>query len=352
MPLAGDDSILTVGQLWHTAASCDTWGKSTIRCGAVMSTKEFFDQVLAALRAADQDGLLSDKGAAVLGGLSGRSTVGALQRLVGLIDKSSDTLCYLEIGVFQGLSLLSVAIEHPDFPCFGIDNFSILDPNGENLGIVEDRTRRLNAANAHLINRDYEAALEDLRSYIGERKVAVFFVDGAHDYRSQLMALLLIRPYLAERAVIIVDDANYFDVRQSTRDFLIAHPEFKMVFESYSPAHPANLDRAILEKYEASWLNGVNVLVLDHANLLPVMLPRVEPLARELYVNEWLVHRHRLAELAPQALDLAQAVLTGADSSAAVAALKAAHKPEFHTRNPDRNLHCEGLPERHFTVWK
>lgn len=321
-----------------------------------MSTKEFFSQVIAALREADANGLVSDKGADVLGGLSGRATVGALQRLVGLAKGGhSHNLCYLEIGVFQGLSLLSVAIEHPDFPCFGIDNFSILDPKGENLGIVQDRTRRLNATNAHLINQDYEAALEQLRGHIGERKVAVFFIDGAHDYRSQLMALLLIRPYLAERAVIIVDDANYFDVRQSTRDFLVAHPEFKMVFESYSPGHPANLERDVLDRYEAGWLNGVNVLVVDHAHVLPVMLPRVEPLARDLYVNEWLAHRHRYAELAPQALDLAAAAIEGGDEAAAKATLLAAHAPgkaKFDARHPDRNLHCDGLPEGHFTAWK
>ena len=316
-----------------------------------MSTREFFTQVLQTLREADRVGLLSDKGADVLGGLAGLATVGTLQRLVARIDRDA-ALCYLEIGVFQGLSLLSVAIENRDFPCFGIDNFSILDPKGENLSIVEDRTRRLDASNAHLINRDYEAALTALGEHIGSRKVGVFFVDGAHDYRSQLMALLLIRPYLAEQAVIVIDDANYFDVRQATHDFLLTHPEFKMVFESYSPGHPANLDRETLLAHEAGWLNGINVLVADPANLLPVMLPPVRPEARDLYVNEWLVHRHRLAELAPQALAVADRILAGADTAAATAALRAAHDPSYDARHADRNLYCEGLPQRHFTDWR
>ncbi len=318
-----------------------------------MGTQAFFRQVIGAIGEADAHGLVSDKGADVLGGLSGRATVGLLQRLVGLV-RDRRSLCYLEIGVFQGLSLLSVAIEHPDFPCFGIDNFSILDPKGENLGIIEDRTRRLHATNAHLINRDYEAALESLDTHIGSRKVAVFFIDGAHDYRSQLMALLLIRPYLAERAVIVVDDANYFDVRQASRDFLVAHPEFKMVFEAYSPGHPANLGRDVLDAHEAGWLNGVNVLVHDAEHVLPTMLPRVEPLARDLYVNEWLVHRHRYAELAPQAMDLAAAAIEGGDTMGPTARLVDAHagdKAKFGARYPDRNLHCDGLPARRFTDW-
>ncbi|HSV29827.1 MAG TPA: class I SAM-dependent methyltransferase, partial [Candidatus Omnitrophota bacterium] len=204
-----------------------------------------------------------------------------------------------------------------------------------------------------LINMDFEEALERLPELVGGRKVGVFLIDGAHDYRSQLMGLLLIKPFLADNAVIIVDDANYPDVRQSTRDFLVSHPEFKMVFEAYSAGHPANLDKATLAGFEATWLNGVNVLVKDPDNILPAMLPPV-PATRELYVNEWLVHRHRLAELAPDAMDLAQRALDGADLAPAIDKLKAGHaarKAEFDGRYPDRNVFSAGLTEGRFTDW-
>lgn len=313
-------------------------------------SEAFIRQVIGAVREGARSGLVSDKGREVLGGLSGRATVGALQRFVSLFA-GRDDVCYLEIGVFQGLSLLSVAIEHPGFACFGIDNFSLLDPKGENLGIVRERTAKLGAANATLINDDFEAALERLPELLGGRKVGVFFVDGAHDYRSQLIALLLIKPHLADNAVIVVDDANYPDVRQSTRDFLVSHPEYKMVFEAYSPGHPANLDQDTLARAEAGFLNGVNVLVKDPEGLLPDMLPPV-PEARGLYVNEWLVHRHRLAELAPEALELAQAVLDGTDGAAALAKLKARHqagKATFDSRYPDRNVYSAGLTEGRYS---
>ncbi|MBI5162511.1 MAG: class I SAM-dependent methyltransferase [Magnetospirillum sp.] len=314
--------------------------------------ERFFRQVIGALHEAQATGLVSDKGRDVLGGLSGRATVGALQRFVGLFGGRSD-ICYLEVGVFQGLSLLSVAIEHPDFACFGVDNFSILDPKGENLGIVQERTARLKATNATLINMDFEAALERIDTLTGGRKVAVYFIDGAHDYRSQLMGLLLIKPHLAEQAVIVVDDANYPDVRQSTRDFLVSHPEFKMVFEAYSAGHPANLDDATRTACEAGFLNGVNVLVKDVGRVLPEMLPPV-PASRHLYVNEWLVHRHRLAELAPEAMDLAQAALDGGDlapATARIRAVYAADKASFDARFPDRNVHSAELTPGRFTDW-
>lgn len=316
------------------------------------STESFLKAVIGCLRQADHSGLVSDKGSAVLGGLSGRATVGALQRLVGLFEGDA-TACYLEVGVFQGLSLLSVAIEHPGFPCFGVDNFSILDPEGKNLGIVRERTAKLAATNATLVNQDFELALEQLSSHIGGRKLAVYFIDGAHDYRSQLVGLLLAKPHLHERAVIVVDDANYPDVRQSTRDFLLSHPEFKMVFEAYSPGHPANLDPETRARFEAGWLNGVNVLVRDPSNLLPVMLPPVTD-SKHLYVNEWLVHRHPLAELAPEALELARATLMAGDVAAAAARLAAAFMPlaaEATRRYPDRNLYSEALAPTRFTDW-
>ena len=108
--------------------------------------------------------------------------------------------------------------------------------------------------------------------------------------------------------VIVIDDANYPDVRQATYDFLMAFPEFKLVFDAYTSGHPSNLDAEELKRNEQGWLNGINILVRDTENRLPVMLPPVTA-QKTLYFNEWLVHRHQLAELAPEALDLAQAML-------------------------------------------
>ncbi|MBF0130637.1 MAG: class I SAM-dependent methyltransferase [Alphaproteobacteria bacterium] len=312
---------------------------------------DFLARVFDCIRAADRDGLATNRGQDVLGGLSGLKTVGALQRLVGLFA-DDPAACYLEVGVFQGLSLLSVAAAHPGVPCFGIDNFSILDPRGENLGIVNQRMARLDARNATLINQDFEDALDTIGRHLGGRRIAVYFVDGAHDYRSQLMGLLLALPHLHERAVVLVDDANYPDVRLSTRDFLLARPDFKMVFDAYSPAHPANLDKDALAAAEAGWLNGVNILVRDPEGVLPVMMPPTEP-SRLLHVNEWLIHRHPLAELAPEALDLARAGLLGGDRAEAEARLAARYEPlkaAVARRFPDRNVYSAGLPERRYNA--
>jgi hypothetical protein len=308
--------------------------------------KQYFETILAAIQETEAVGLLSDHRNDGLSGLAGLKTVGVLQRLARMMS-SDETACYLEIGVFQGLTLVSTALDAPNIPCYGIDNFRILDPNDENLSIVQDRMAAFKTENAKLINMDFEQALESLEDHIGDRKVGLYLVDGPHDYRSQLVCLLLAKRHLHDRAVIVIDDANYPDVRMATRDFLLSHPEYKMVFEAYSPGHPANMDPAELPKWEAGWLNGVNILVHDPDGLFPEMMPPIVE-DRTLYFNEWLAHRLRLAELAPEALTLADHICQGNMEAEPSAKLDLIEKFKqgnnlFEARHFDRNIFSEDL---------
>ena len=312
----------------------------------------FIKEVLSALMDAEQNSLLADHRADGLDGLSGLKTVGALQRLVKLIS-SDPSACYLEIGVFQGLTLVSASLEAPDMPCLGIDNFATLDPESQNLSVVEDRVRRFKATNATLINADFEEALERLDEHLDGRKVSVYFIDGPHDYRSQIVCLLSALRHLHDNSVILIDDANYPDVRQSTRDFLVGYPEFKMIFEAYSPDHPANMSDAERKRWEDGWLNGIQVLVRDTDGILPNMLPPVDA-DRTLYFNEWLAHRLQLAELAPEALSLARAICLedGEGETEARRILLERYKTDqdkYSERHADRNVYSKGLTEGRFT---
>jgi hypothetical protein len=306
--------------------------------------QSYFEKILSAIRETEMNGLNSDHRSAGLSGLAGLKTVGVLQRLAQLMS-ADETACYLEVGVFQGLTLVSTSLDAPELPCYGIDNFRILDPEKENLKIVEDRMDKFKTANAKLINMDFEGALETLEEHIGERKVGLYLVDGPHDYRSQLVCLLLAKRHLHDRAIIVIDDANYPEVRMATRDFLLSHPQFKMIFEAYSPGHPANLDPADLKHWEDGWLNGVNILVHDPDGLFPDMRPPIVE-DRTLYFNEWLAHRLRFAELAPEAVALAGAICTGSDEEelrATVVERYGQMKEALKDRYVDRNVYSEGL---------
>jgi hypothetical protein len=308
--------------------------------------------VFDAIRACDDAPLLIDRRAEGLSGISGLKTVGLLQRLAQRFE-TDPTAAYLEIGVFQGLTLVSSALAAPGMPCFGVDNFRILDPKKENFGLVEDRIARFGTANAQLLNMDFEDAFDALDATLHGRRIAVYLIDGPHDYRSQLVCLLRIKPFLHENAVIVVDDANYPDVRWATRDFLQSHPDFKLVFDAYSPDHPANLSDAEKTEHEAGWLNGVHVITHDPDRTLAPMLPPTDAASRILFFNEWLAHRLRYAELAPEALMLAEAVLAEDDAARAQGEIALRHAAQdadvdFAGRRVDRNVYSRTLSSGRF----
>jgi hypothetical protein len=235
-------------------------------------------------------------------GFSGKKLLASLQALTGLA--CSDGECYVEVGTYRGLTLLSVASANPTVTCYGIDNFSHHDQEGINEKLIRDRAARAGIRNATLIKSDFEDALSELSGYVGPKYVGCYMVDGPHDYRSQLVCLTLARKWLAPSAVIFVDDSNYEHVRQANKDFLLAFPEFKLLFEAYGPAHPDNLDPGTHKKVREEYWNGLNIMVHDPRNELDAIYPPTSK-DRTKYVNDHVVHSSPIAEAAPEALNFA-----------------------------------------------
>ncbi|MGA0200985.1 MAG: hypothetical protein ACO3NK_18045, partial [Prochlorotrichaceae cyanobacterium] len=77
----------------------------------------------------------------------------------------------------------------------------------------------------------------------------VYFYDGAHDYRSTLMGLLLVTPFLAEEALIILDDYNWQSVQQASWDFITLYPNCESILELHTP----------IARYPSFW-NGLHVI--------------------------------------------------------------------------------------------
>jgi hypothetical protein len=264
------------------------------------------------------------------------------ERLLACLHGLTAALCdeqrvYLEIGVFQGLTLLSNSKVNPGIACLGIDNFSLFNEGKDNFEIVRLRMSQLGVHNAIIINKDFEEALHGLESDLGTRKIGVFFVDGAHDYRSQLVSLLKAKPHLAEGCAIVVDDANYAHVRQANADFLRSHPDFALLMEAYTPGHMANLIGEDRVAASAGFWNGVNVMFHDPEHRVPRAFPREE--SKELHFQSHDVFRHEFGELAFPALKAIQESLddsgAGLDSLAAIRQVFA----EQRRRHPERFRH-------------
>jgi hypothetical protein len=98
-------------------------------------------------------------------------------------------------------------------------------------------------------------AFELLRgSALAGRRVAVYYYDAAHDYESQLAGLRLIEPYLAERALLIVDDSDWERVAKATSDYLAGQPQARMLFDILGKSHG-----------QPDWWEGVHVLAWSQA---------------------------------------------------------------------------------------
>ena len=208
---------------------------------------------------------------------------------------------YLEIGSFRGFTLIHNAIYNKHTKLIGIDNFSLFDKKNQNFNFIKNQIKKNNIKNIEFIKKDFEYA----DRYI-QNKIGVLFVDGAHDYRSQLIALLNYSKYLSNEGIIIIDDCNYYHVRKATFDFLNSNKEFKLIHQKYTNVHIANASlKKRTEIKNGNW-NGINILYKGKNSKInqKLKLPKNEKTLIELFYDTHLCFRHRYAFNVPEILDL------------------------------------------------
>jgi predicted O-methyltransferase YrrM len=189
--------------------------------------------------------------AEVLARVQGMTSPAVLQLLNAAVGCLEGDEVYAEVGCFQGATLIGALLDHPGRSACAADNFSGFDRDGSNRQML-----RHNLAAFGLLERvqffeqDYEEFLPAL--YGRDVRFGVYFYDGLHDNRSQLLNLLLAAPLLAERALIVLDDSNALGVKQATYDFLAVRPEAQMLLDLPTPGNG-----------HASFWNGLMVLGWD-----------------------------------------------------------------------------------------
>jgi hypothetical protein len=285
----------------------------------------------------------------ILTGFSGNKMIRMLQGFTQLFKGEKD-ICYLEVGVFEGLTLLSVSGANPQTACYGIDNYKAWVQGETNFKRFQHRKEKLQLTNAHILNEDFEDALLNLKARIGDKKIGVYFIDGPHDYRSQLTCLLFALPYLHENAVIIIDDCNYRHVRQANADFLVSHPEFKLLFDSYTSSHPDNMTENQKPEATQGWWDGVNVIVRDKDNKLPQLLPPTHR-DRSFFFNDHLIHASASGAIAPILVRSFSAVMQGhfyKGFHSLGAAWKRFRKQKLGKLYFESNTYSQDLPKHRF----
>ncbi|MBD2103008.1 tetratricopeptide repeat protein [Leptolyngbya sp. FACHB-261] len=164
--------------------------------------------------------------------VSGTTSVNALQLLNSAVGCLEPGEIYCEIGCLQGASLIGALLNHPNCMGYAVDNFSQFDALDENLDKLTDNLATFDLeAQVLLCQQDFEEFFADLHSISLEEKIGVYFYDGAHDYRSQLLGLLLVEPFLADQSLIALGGGHWESVQQVGWDFVAAHSHCKILPE-------------------------------------------------------------------------------------------------------------------------
>jgi len=172
----------------------------------------------------------------VLDQVQGMTTANIMQLLNFAVECMEPDEVYCEIGCFQGATLIGALLNHPLQMAYAVDNFFEFD---ESEKYIENLITNLSLFNLEqqviYCQQNFEEFIFDLREINLENKIGVYFYDGAHDYRSQLLGLTLFTPFLAEQALIIVHGSNWSTVQQAIWDFMNVHRECQLLLDLPTP---------------------------------------------------------------------------------------------------------------------
>ena len=185
---------------------------------------------------------------------------------------------YCEVGTYLGSTLIGALWNHPQVTGWAVDNFAEYNPGGHNFGQLIQHLEHFDLGDqVCFFDQDFEAFFADFRTLSEPPPIGVYFYDGAHDYRSTLMGLLLATPFLADEALIILDDYNWESVQQAAWDFLSLYPQGRSLLEVHTP----------IARYPSFW-NGIQVIGWKRHNPQPhsfeqIQAKRQTSLIQDLY---------------------------------------------------------------------
>jgi protein O-GlcNAc transferase len=154
---------------------------------------------------------------------------------------------YVEIGSFRGTSLIAAMLGNGGKRFVAIDDFSMEDASRAQL---ESNLEEFDLSGATIIEGDAFAILRG--DALDRGRVGVYYYDAAHTYEQQLDGLRLAEPYLAQRALLIVDDTDWDFVARATRDYLEAEERARLL-----------VDISGKDAGQPAWWEGVQVLAWD-----------------------------------------------------------------------------------------
>ena len=174
---------------------------------------------------------------------------------------SHDDAVYLELGTYTGSTFFAATMNNKA-KCIGVDDFS--EPNvkpivdrgmwtecGNPYDTFVNNWQKYENGNAAFVKSSVEELTEE---DFGGSKVNILFYDANHDMMVQMNNLNHLLPFLDEKFILIVDDANFDGVVEGA------------VSWAQENNLKCYLERKILSSVIESpvhWWNGIHVMVLE-----------------------------------------------------------------------------------------
>ncbi len=173
--------------------------------------------------------------AEILNQIEGKTSPNLMQLLNCAVQFLETEEIYCEIGCETGINLIGSLLNNQDKIAYVVDN---LDDDQFNQ-LIENVAKFNLDEQVFFCNQNVEEFFTDLKELQPEIKIGVYFNNGNSDYRSTLMGLLLVRPFLADQALIIINNSNYTMVSQANYDFINSNKACNLLIELPSPPAPS-----------------------------------------------------------------------------------------------------------------
>ncbi|WP_018155768.1 class I SAM-dependent methyltransferase [Demetria terragena] len=169
----------------------------------------------------------------------------------GLLPESE---CYVEVGTFKGRSICAAVRDAAGQQLYAIENFLEFGMTGQEARAELEHNLATYAADANVVLRegDFFEIARGTKPF--DQPVGVYFYDGEHTLLAHYLALAAIEPFLADEALVLIDDATWPVVQRAHRWFLRSHPGWSIeaCWDATEPDDP-------------QWANGLHALVFRRA---------------------------------------------------------------------------------------
>lgn len=149
-----------------------------------------------------------------------------------IVSEMNNDELFVNVGTWHGFTFFSGAVGNNNKKCIGVDNFSEFFPEIAKHNFYENLKAFKNISEHPENTEFYELDYEEYFSKIHTGKIGFYIYDGEHSYKNQLKGLQIAEPFFSDNCIILVDDTNIPEVKQSVFDFIKSSKNtYEMIFD-------------------------------------------------------------------------------------------------------------------------